>query len=243
MDRSTRMLLPVVALCLCLSVANGVGADEPGPANRPLPPQDGQSTGQPTPPFSASWNELAMKHALMEPASLDFQNTSLLNVLQYIAQKYHLHFLFDNAALKDTGVDPTTTMVTFAIKDVTLHSALDLLLAQYDLAAIVKNEVLFVTSKAKADSMLETRLYDVRDLVIQDYDPSAPPEFDSLMDAIRSTVNPPSWDKAGGQGSVAPFNSNGVCALMVWQNQQGQEQVEKMLQELRTLRPRQALNQ
>jgi hypothetical protein len=242
MERRTRGLVQFIAVSLCLFFGLGARADEPVPANRPLPPQGAQS-GQLTPPFSASWNELALKHTLLEPAALDFQNTSLLKALESIAQKYHIHFLFDNVALKDVGVDPTKTMVTFSIKDVTLHDALDLLLSQYDLAAIVKHEVLFVTSKAKADSMLETRLYDVRDLVIQDYDPTAPPEFDSLMDAIRSTVNPPSWDKAGGLGSLAPFNSNGVCALMVWQNQQGQEQVEKLLQELRTLRPRQAVNQ
>lgn len=111
------------------------------------------------------------------------------------------------------------------------------------LAATVKDEVLVITTKAKADSTFETRLYDVRDLVLHENDPGTPPEFDSLMDAIRTTVSPASWDKAGGQGSIAAFSNNSVCALTVWQNTQGHEQIDSLLTELRNLKPRRVYNQ
>jgi hypothetical protein len=192
---------------------------------------------------SAMSNEQAIRQAMSEPISLDLQGVPLTEAIQSVAEKHHLEYLFDGGALKDAGIDPSTTLVTAAMKGVTLRSALKWMLAPFGLAATIKDEVLVITTKAKADSTFETRLYDVRDLVLHENDPGASPEFDSLMDAIRTTVSPANWDKAGGQGSIAAFSNNGVCALTVWQNAQGHEEIEKLLTELRSLKPRRVYNQ
>src|SRR5262249_28763361 len=147
--------------------------------------------------------------------SLDFQGVPLNEAMDYIADKHSIPIQLDATALKDAGIDPTTTQITMPIRHVTLRSALDLMLSPLNLTSVIKNQVLQITSKSKADTMFETRLYDVRDLVVREHDPMAPPDFDSLTDAIRMTVNPQSWDKAGGQGSMAPVSSNGIYALLV----------------------------
>ena len=69
------------------------------------------------------------------------------------------------------------------IQNLSLRTALRLILSQFDLAHVVKDEVLLITSKTQANSMYETRLYDVRDLVMRDNDPNGTPEFESLIEA------------------------------------------------------------
>jgi hypothetical protein len=163
--------------------------------------------------------------------------------MDYIADKHHLPIKIDYLGLKEAGIDPATTQVTMPIHNLSLRSALNLMLSQLNLAWVIKDDVLQITSKPKADGMYETRLYDVRDLVLHDFDPSGPPEFDSLVDAIKLTVNPQSWDKAGGQGSIAPVSTNGVAALLIWQNYQGHEQLENTLAGLRRMKPQRPVNQ
>ncbi|HTQ40782.1 MAG TPA: hypothetical protein VMJ32_17300 [Pirellulales bacterium] len=192
---------------------------------------------------TSSSSEQSIKQALSDKTSFDFRGVPLSDAMQAIAEKHHILIQVDNTALKAAGIDPTTTQVTMVVKDITLRSALNLLLSQYELAALIKNETLLFTTKAKADSMFETRLYDVRDLILHDYNSTGTVDFDSLVDAIKSTINPQSWDKAGGQGSVATFSDNGVCALIVWQNYDGHEQLETLLQGLRQLKPQRAVNQ
>jgi uncharacterized membrane protein YgcG len=102
--------------------------------------------------------------------SLDFQGTPLTDVLDYLHQRYSKDvipaFILDQAALKDAGIDPTTTLVTISVKDISLRSALKLILQPFSLTYIIKDEVPMITTKEKADATLVTRAYYVGDLVI-----------------------------------------------------------------------------
>jgi hypothetical protein len=100
--------------------------------------------------------------------SLDFQGTPLTDVLDYIHDRNPgiPSFQLDNAALKDAGIDPVTTLVTISVKDISLRSALKLILAPFNLTYIIKDEVPMVTTKEKADVTLITRAYYVGDLVV-----------------------------------------------------------------------------
>jgi hypothetical protein len=200
-------------------------------------------------PPSDNSSEDAIKKALARGGeSFSFKGVPLKDVMDQLASKYDIKIRLDTAALRETKFDPnakkevtrdlTTTPITFSIKDVTLRAALSLMLAEHDLAYVVRDEVLLITTKAKAASMFETRLYNVRDLVVPDNDPSGGTDLDALSDAIRQTINPPSWDKAGGAGSIAPYSNNGLYALIVVQTYDGHEQIENLLAELRKLHPR-----
>jgi len=100
--------------------------------------------------------------------SLEFQGQPLTEVLDYIHDKNPTipNFQFDNAALKDAGIDPATTLVTINVKDISLRSALKLILSPFNLTYIIKDEVPMITTKEKADATLITRAYYVGDLVI-----------------------------------------------------------------------------
>ncbi|HEY2826681.1 MAG TPA: hypothetical protein VGJ04_03695, partial [Pirellulales bacterium] len=103
---------------------------------------------------------------------LEFTGQPLNEVLQFIYDKYSKGdypfpaFQFDDAALKDAGIDKTTTLVTISVKDVSLRSAMKLVLTPFNLTYIIKDEVPMITTKDKADATLVTRAYYVGDLVI-----------------------------------------------------------------------------
>jgi general secretion pathway protein D len=59
------------------------------------------------------------------------------------------------------------------------------------------------------------------------------PDFDSLIDLIKSTVKPTSWDDVGGAGSIAPFDTN--LSLVVSQTQEVHEEIADLLDQLRRL--------
>ena len=61
------------------------------------------------------------------------------------------------------GVAPDSP-ITFKISDISAKSALNLLLSELNLATMVRDEVLLITSQEAADANVYAVLYDVSDL-------------------------------------------------------------------------------
>ena len=59
-----------------------------------------------------------------------------------LSDKYHIPIMFDTAALRDATIDPSTTPVGIVVKDISLRSALKLVLSEHNLTYVVKDEVL-----------------------------------------------------------------------------------------------------
>src|SRR5207247_8986495 len=67
--------------------------------------------------------------------------------------------------LEEASVHPDTP-VTKQLKSITLRAALRLILKDYELTYVVRNEVLQITTPEDAESELITKVYPVGDLVI-----------------------------------------------------------------------------
>ena len=67
-------------------------------------------------------------------------------------------------ALGDAGVE-SDTPITFRVKDVSLKSALNLMLRPLDLTYVYKDEVLLITTPEQVEQYLKVKVYDVRDLL------------------------------------------------------------------------------
>ena len=246
MNRSTE-LLAVVALTVCCFVVQAATAADSASA-----------------PIGINQAEMRIRGILQDKADLQFTAQPLKDVLKAIKDKYQLDVQVDDATFNQVRADlaakrdaekrdaksapaplydPLATKIDFSAKGLTLRPALNLILSQADLAPIIKDDVLLITTKEVAANTMITELYDVRDLAMRDNDLTGNADFDTLIDLIRSTLNPQSWDNSGGQGSVAGFNNGGICALVVWQNYDGQEQVEGLLSKLRSLRPQRIMRQ
>ena len=58
-------------------------------------------------------------------------------------------------------------------------------------------------------------------------------DFESLIELITQTVSPKSWEANGGQGNIAPFETN--LSLVVSQTQEVHEQIVDLLEQLRRM--------
>lgn len=226
-------------------VAAQVGGQMPVPRTA-----DGKGTAEisvrltpaPTPPVEPALtpSEKDIKQALGSPITASRGRISLTSALDEIKSQKNIEVQIDSGALREAGIDPSATGVDFNVKNIALRSALNLLLSQFGLTYVVKDEVLLITSKEKASTMLQTRLFDVHDLALREGDANSSANFEPIIEAIRMSVNPQSWDVMGGPCSITPFNASGICALIVVQPYGGQEQIERLLAELRYLKPKKA---
>jgi hypothetical protein len=181
--------------------------------------------------------EKQIKRALNEQTEMEFPETPLKDVLEYVSVRHHLQIQFDIPALNDCNprIDPNQTLVTRTLKGVSLASALNLILSEFNLTYIIKNDVLLITSKDQADSTCFTHMYDVRDLVIGEKDLPSADMLNELCDLIRQTVGPSTWapERANWTPAVRPFNHNNICVLVVAQTFDAHQQIEEFLADLR----------
>jgi hypothetical protein len=212
-----------------------------------------------------SQSEKQILAALDRKVTLDFTEQPLVKAVAFLGDvlEQKVPIQLDYRALEDAGVGGDTP-VTRKVKDVTFRTALKLLLDEYDLTYLIRDEVLLITTQDKAETELTTRTYPVGDLVqefpagfvpgggraapkgktgtgmfqfadaplapaiftqaapnretkvsgpdetpqpkaaynSQKSEPKPQMDYDTLINAIISTVNPQTWDEVGGPGSI-----------------------------------------
>jgi len=184
-------------------------------------------------------SEQKIEQALGKPISMEFVETPLQDVADFIADTHEINVVVDTKSLDDIGVG-TDTPVTSRIKNISLRSALTLVLDGLDLSWTVRHEVLLITSKERAETTLAAKVYPVKDLLVggtdEDKDDDEGREhydYDRLIDVITSTVAPATWDEVGGPGSIAAGSFNSAEVLVVSQTYQVHAQIARLLEDLR----------
>ena len=147
-------------------------------------PKGSDYPAQPGEPASDA--ERAILKTLSQKTTLDFQETPLNEVLQFITDTYGLRVWIDEMACDDEGIDRDTP-VTLDIADIALGAALRVLLDSMQLTYVIDDEVLLVTTAIAEEEMVEARVYDVRKLLDM-----REPDYDSLIEMITTTVEPDS---------------------------------------------------
>ena len=89
--------------------------------------------------------------ALKQPTQIEFVETPLRDVIDYLKDLHHIEIQLDSAALKEAGVDENTP-ITKNLKGISLRSALKLMLDELQLKYVIHNEVLLITTPEKAES-------------------------------------------------------------------------------------------
>jgi hypothetical protein len=186
------------------------------------------STAQAEEAKPASRAEDHIRQEFLKPTSYDFVETPLAEVMNFIAKKHEIDIKFDQKALTDLGIT-TDRPISKSVSGVSLRSALNLLMRDLDLVAVIRNEVLLITTPDEANKWLSIKVYDIRDLV-----PEA--GYDKFVKDIMRQVAPTTWDEVGGAGSVSHFSSSGIDALIVSQTAPVHEDLENLLADLRRLR-------
>ena len=110
--------------------------------------------------------EVKIVKALDEMTELDnIQEMPLTDVIDYLKTKHDIEIQLDNKALEEAGV-ALDTPITRNLKNITLRSALRLVLRELDLTYVIRDEVLLITTTAQAETIMTTKVYPVADLVI-----------------------------------------------------------------------------
>ena len=101
--------------------------------------------------------------ALNEETALEFPNTPLRDALAFLAVNHDINIVTDEATLDAADID-TNAPVDLILSGLPLRSALGRLLDPFDLTYAVVDDVLLITTQARAAKEVNTQSYNLSDL-------------------------------------------------------------------------------
>jgi type II secretory pathway component GspD/PulD (secretin) len=141
-----------------------------------------------------------VRQALNQSVPVDFDNVQLSTVIDYLRNTTDVNFFVNWAELEDAGV-ARDTLVSLQLTDVPASRALELVLTQAGARSIepvdygIIEGVVHVTSQRDLQTSTTTRVYDIRDLLVQVPSFSQAPQFD-----LRSALESSGSGQGGGGG-------------------------------------------
>lgn len=189
--------------------------------------------------FSADGNHEAhqrISEALQKPLpddGLEFNGTPLEEIVAYLRDEYKIEIQIDRQPLEELGVD-VSHPISVSLRNISLRSALNLMLKQLEMTYVISNEVLLLTTQEEADQRLIVCVYPVRDLIDPLYQPTkaeksevTPPELLPIIDTIISTIT---YDDAGCGADIRGLRPG---LLVISQTQAVHEQIRNTLAAIR----------
>lgn len=143
--------------------------------------------------------ELRIEESLTKRISLHEDQVPLGDVIKKIQAIADINIHLDTQGMEEEAAS-TNSLVTIDVDGIQVKSALNLILGRFNLAYMVDNEVLKITSRMRQQGELSVVVYSVADLVVPIPDPT------NQMNDPFSNVNPTGF--GGGQMSI-PANGQG----------------------------------
>jgi type II secretory pathway component GspD/PulD (secretin) len=112
-----------------------------------------------------SEREIEIERRLQTPVLLKYQETPLTEVMNGLSELTGVNIHLDPRGLSQEGVNTDTPVTINLSKEISLKSALNLILGPLHLTYVVTDEVLKITSEQLRDGELKTKTYNVADLV------------------------------------------------------------------------------
>jgi len=109
--------------------------------------------------------EVKIRGALSKPTTVEFLDLPLEDCLTFLREYHNINIFVDRATLIDEGV-ALDQPITLRLAGLSMRSVLKLLLEPLQLTYVIEDEVMKITTSAKAGEKLSTRVYPVGDLVI-----------------------------------------------------------------------------
>lgn len=238
--------LPLAVVLLCMAGCGAPATSVSEPAG-PVPGYRLVRIGGAL--IAASETEARIHEALELPlqTTLHFDKTPLDAALQFIAETHGVSIVLDRRRLDDEA-SGSDAPVTATLQGIRLRSALAALLVPLEATYVVHDDVIRVTSIAAEATA--TRVYYVGDLVyppeaLRTPDPNAllgrpkpgpfvdprAPDYDTLMELIRGTVQPDQWSGSGPGEGMSPLPSRDC--LVIEQTEEVHRQICDLLGRLR----------
>jgi hypothetical protein len=168
--------------------------------------------------------EKAILKALNTTVTVDFKNSKFQDVIDTLSTLIGQPILLDQGAMEEAKITYDTP-INLKVKNVTARTILRKILGEFSLAYMIKEETIQVTSALKARETMITRSYNVADIldtggldtlrfgnqaisavqIVQN--------ANAIIDLIQTSVDPDSWKKNGGQGTIA-FNPSTMSLII-----------------------------
>ncbi|HEY4260545.1 MAG TPA: hypothetical protein VGM98_10300 [Schlesneria sp.] len=177
-----------------------------------------------------------IEKALKEGVDCDFKDSPLEEVLEGLEKAHRISIWLDKQALQDDGV-AMDQQVTLVKSNITFQTALTLILEPLGLTSINQDGILKVTTAAKADEIMTTRVYPVADLINT---PSGGENYTSLIVVFQQNTSGKWVDLDQEGGTATPFPN--AQAMVVRQTQKIHRQIEGILTALRKVKRLQHLS-
>jgi hypothetical protein len=190
-------------------------------------PKDFQERTKNRAAVNTSAKEKAILKALNTTVTVDFKNSKFQDVIDTLSTLIGQPILLDQNALEEAKITYDTP-INLKVKGVTARTILRKILGEFSLAYMIKEETIQVTSALKARETMITRTYNISDIIdtggldtLRFGNPGISAvqmvqNVNAIMDLIQTSVDPDSWKKNGGQGTIA-FNPS-TMALIIRNN-------------------------
>jgi hypothetical protein len=175
----------------------------------------------------AARERIAAALARVPDKALAFNDAPLRDVVEKLRTILAVPVTVDTRALEDLGLD-LDTPVTFTHQGTSSRAALHQMLRPLELAWIVRDETLLITTGEQAEENLEVRLYPLP----WGYHTEGEVQVQQLIDLIQSTVAADTWDTVGGPGTIRPLESSGMPQLIVSHSTEVHDEVEGLVRRL-----------
>jgi hypothetical protein len=169
--------------------------------------------------------EKAILQALDTPINVTFKDSHFQDVIRYLATFTGQPIILDKQALDEAGV-AYDSLVTLEVKGLTMRTVLRKVLGDVGLTYVIREEAIQVTTPAKAESMLVTKVYYIGDLIATGALPAR--SVRRLIELIQETVEPRSWQANGGKAAIA--YDPGTMSLVIKQSAEFQSVIANGLQ-------------
>ena len=101
-----------------------------------------------------------IEQALLQDTEVAFTDTPLEEAVKYLEDLHSIEIWVDKESLTADGIN-TDSPVNLNMSGVSLDSALNLMFEPLQLDYVIKNEVMVITTKLKAEELMETRVYNL----------------------------------------------------------------------------------
>ncbi len=183
-----------------------------------FPPDWKEKTERRRKALGVSDEELRVLQALAKPISVEFKASRLQDAIDYISALSGRPIFLDKSVLDENQLNYDTP-VTFSVKaPVATRTVLRGILNQVGLAYVVRDNLIQITTQARAKDMMVTKAYYIGDLVAVNGLFGGAPKWGAALDQaqlaqnvggivemITSSLDPMSWQGKGGLGTIG-FN-------------------------------------
>jgi type II secretory pathway component GspD/PulD (secretin) len=146
--------------------------------------------------------------------SLNFKDTPLSQIIDDLHQMTGVNVVADTTALEEAGV-ALSQLLSLKVEDMSLKSALNILLKQARLTYVIKDEALQITTEEHAKGKLKMVTYPVADLVVPVENHTLPvvADFNKLADNLWKGATGGGFNYGGPMPYVGPGAMPGAPAV------------------------------